>query len=241
MRLWLVLAVLLSLLGNPCRASASKDTPGWAVLFVHGGTRNRCTIAHDKICFDNGVYKYIIAAPNYDRLRIISDDSQMYFETTIKEFKKTWDSGGIGYPYKWQIKQVGSDVIGGIPCEHYHAVAINRKGPYADFWTSKTLSTTPELDTSCCYMCDVPSGYGMPVKMTFVNPGGGYQLFIIDALKAKQLKPVNPSVFTTPPSYGKAKNLIDVMTGSKDGTIKFEDFFFAGDEDKPKPKAKGAR
>jgi hypothetical protein len=241
MKVWLIFAILLSLLGNPCRAASSTDAPGWAVLFLHGGTKNRCTIVHDKILFDNGVYKYMLSAPNYDRLRIVSDDSQMYYDSTLKDFKQTWDSGGLGFAYKWQIKQikqVGSDVIAGLPCDHYHAVAVNSPGSYADFWIGKTLIVEPKLAASCCYLCDIPSGYGMPVRMTVVNPHEGVTMSVLDALKARQVKPVDPHVFVVPPSYGKAKNLIDVMTGSKDGTINFEDFFFANPPDKQKPKTK---
>jgi len=158
--LFIVITAVSAVFHFPSFAATSEKIPVWEFMGYQKRVKKcKGTIAYDRAFFDNGIHRYLMRPPDFEKLAIIDDENHLYLDTTVSDFVDTHMAGCK--PEFPPLHLVGRGVLHELNCKHYQATV---KGVDIDAWFTDELRIDPKLLARICRLLELPSGYGLPVS-----------------------------------------------------------------------------
>lgn len=208
LRTLLLLACFLAV-GTSTVASAQNPN-GWTFVTHCFYGRCKASVTYDSACLDNGVFRYLVKAPDVERLTIMNDDNHRFMSMTTQHFIDRWCPRNVTtYP---KLVRLEDGKIDGFNCRHYHSAAEKnlvrtkdspRRNTVVDYWCTEDIRVNEKLANSICRVCFVPQGYGMPVRCDISTARGKMRMF--QMLRAKETV-VSSAAINIPKSYQPTKD-----------------------------------
>ena len=195
-------------------AQQKNDEKVWLVVFQIGFA-GRCKgyIAKDKLCFSNGLTRFLFVAPNYDDLYLVSDEAKVYW-------KQNFDKWLLRHPIMrwtpWTTVPTKSTVFErvrwqtppALECESYECKRVQGEGR-AYLAATRTIPANDGVRKACCKMCGAPLDKGLPIVFMPQLDLDSSKLF---TAKAEKVSPPK-GVFEIPKNYREAKDEADLYVG----------------------------
>lgn len=175
----------------------------------------------------------VVLLPN-SRTLVYNNANKTYCEKRREEWLRQF--GGTEKSHSRRVRKAKTEMIAGRHSTKYICERLDKKGRLStttEFWTCSDLPITAENASAYCVFCDVPAGYGLPMRI--MRNVGSRQFSMLDTLACRPAS-FDPSVFKPLSGFKKVKDEMELMMSGASGSGK-DDFATMFSDDSPSPKA----
>ncbi|MBI5175745.1 MAG: hypothetical protein HY986_22855 [Candidatus Melainabacteria bacterium] len=178
----------------------------------------RLLLARDKFLGDSGVVKYIVRAPNYERVVLFDDESKNFLPLTLEQLLND-HCGHSWFQHSYEsVVKVGERKILGFGCDIYKCQFRGESG-YHLLALCRDLKVEPGMVRALCHFTYAPEANCVPLSLEEYYLGKKRELISIKSLK---LVPVQAAAFELGKGYHQVKDMGELMF-SEGGAIKESD------------------
>ncbi len=118
----------------------------------------------------------------------------------------------------FKLKEEGTEKVLGLNCIRYELVT--RRGERALYWTTRDIKTTEPIARGFALSCDLPGGYGMPVRLMYLGGKSKPSKTVFELTKAEHM---SKSMATLHRKVGEQKDFDESNAAVENATEKRED------------------
>ncbi len=220
----------------PGLEAPASPLKGWDVSQVsqfQGKVHIRITPSVGRI--DSNEYTVVLLPDT--RTLIYNNSNKTFCEKPRKEWLRQFGGSEIAHANK--VHKARSAVIAGRKATLYICDRFSRNGKLSystEFWTCSDLPIAAENAAAYCVFCDVPSGYGLPMRIT--RKYRDHTVSMLDTLGCREM-PFEPAVFKPLNGFKKVKDEMELIMAGSSSSGK-DDFSAIFGEDPPSIKQGGA-
>ncbi len=175
-------------------------------------------LARDKFVGDSGVVKYILRAPNYERVVIFDEESKNFLPLTLDQLLHD-HCGQAWFQQSYEsVVKVGERKILGFGCDIYKCQFRGESG-YHLLALCRDLKVEPGMARALCHFTYAPEANCVPLSLSEYYLGKRRELISIKSLK---LVPIQAAAFELGKGYHQVKDMGELMF-SEGGAIKESD------------------
>ncbi|HEY9719672.1 MAG TPA: hypothetical protein V6C69_19490 [Trichormus sp.] len=223
-------------------AEGTKGVEGWMMTATKISAKMRIFSLSDRVCVDTGVMRFLFKLPDVEQVRVVSDESKLYYTTTIGAYRQTYyhdrPAGKkrmqpnhlrsvSGNESISQVKFIRSEPKCGFKCNYYEGAW---PGGIARMWYTKAIHMDKKLADAVCQFVGVPVGYGLPITVVVESRDKTQSFPLFSILTATKTMLTNEP-FVVPASYRVTKDMSNLFLPKED-----LDSLFGVAEDKLKAK-----
>ncbi|MBL8086012.1 MAG: hypothetical protein JNN26_25515 [Candidatus Obscuribacter sp.] len=209
--------VLLKVLPN----KTSGLSPGEALSVVAKTQcfpRFKLTLVGDRLLGDSGVVKYIVRAPNYERVVLFDEESKNFLPLTLDQLL----SDHCGHEWFQEsyisVVKVGERKVLGFNCDIYKCQFRGESG-YHLLGLCRDLKVEPGMVRALCHFTYAPETNCVPLCMEEYYMGNKRDLITVQSIKKV---PVKADAFELGKGYHQVKDMGELMF-SEGGAMKESD------------------
>jgi hypothetical protein len=209
--------IVFLLVAWPCLSSPAQqknEDKIWVVNFLIGYAGHcKGYIARDKLCFANGVTRFLFLPPNYDEVYLVADEPKVVLKEKLDKWllhnahlqwapwittrSKSLDKNGAQWTSPSELK-----------CETYECVRPEGEG-VAYFAATRTMPANEGVCKAACKFVGAPLDKGLPIVFM---PRLDRNSWTLSTTKAQMI--VAPKdIFSVPKNYRQAKDEADLYVG----------------------------